>query len=176
MNCLGQGYIHIYTGNGKGKTTAALGLALRAAGWGLKTRMIQFMKGQFYGELESAKLLRCVTIEQFGHPHFCRSTKTPDEADLAMARQAFTRINELLSAPESDILIADEAITAVLFNLISEEDLLGLMARKPYGLELILTGRGATPKLIEAADLVTDMQEIKHYYTKGITARQGVEN
>ena len=177
MSDLGQGYIHIYSGNGKGKTTAALGLALRAAGRGLKTTMIQFMKGQFYGELEAVKLLAgLVTIEQFGHPQFCRFTDPPDKEDIDRAHAALARLHEIIAEPICDILIADEAITAMMFNLITEKELLTLMADKPRALELILTGRGATPPLIEAADLVTEMQDIKHYYNQGIPAREGIEN
>lgn len=177
MSILGKGYVHIYTGNGKGKTTAALGLALRAAGRGLTTIMIQFMKGQFYGELEGVKLLSGrVSIEQYGHPQFCRFTDPPDEADVERARAALRRLKTIISAPWCDILIADEAVTAMMFNLISENDLIALMTEKPRALELVLTGRGATPRLIEAADLVTEMMDIKHYYVQGIPAREGIEN
>lgn len=177
MSDLGQGYVHIYTGNGKGKTTAALGLSLRAAGRGLKTIMVQFMKGQFYGELKGVKLLSgLVSIEQYGHPQFCRFTDPPDKADLDRAHAALARLNAIIAAPCCDVLIADEAVTALMFNLISEDDLLRLIFEKPPSLELILTGRGATPKLVEAADLVTEMQDIKHYYTQGIPARKGIEN
>jgi len=174
---LGRGYVHIYTGNGKGKTTAALGLALRAAGRGLKTIMIQFMKGQFYGELEGVKHLSgLVCIEQYGHPQFCRFTDPPDKADVERARAALARMQAISAARSCDILIGDEAVTAMLFNLISEDDLLALMAGRPRAQELILTGRGATQRLIEAADLVTEMQDIKHYYAQGIPAREGIEN
>jgi len=177
VSLLSQGYVHIYTGNGKGKTTAALGLALRAAGRGLKTIMIQFMKGQFYGELQGVRLLSgLVSIEQYGHPQFCRFTDPPDKADVERAQAALARLKAIASAPSCDILIADEAITAMMFNLISEDDLIALMVDKPQALELVLTGRGATPRLIEAADLVTEMLDIKHYYAQGIPAREGIEN
>lgn len=177
MNTIGPGYVHIYTGNGKGKTTAALGLALRAAGRDLRTCIVQFMKGQPYGELEGVKMLgNRVSIEQFGHPSFCRFTDPPDEMDVQRAQAGLKRIEEILAGRTCDILIADEIITAQLFGLITEEQILTLIARKPTGLELILTGRGATPDMIEAADLVTEMQDIKHYYTKGVLARTGIES
>lgn len=177
MNGIAQGYVQIYTGNGKGKTTAALGLALRAAGRGLKTIMIQFMKGQLYGELDGVKQLAgLITIEQFGHPQFCRFTDPPDRHDVDQANAALKRLHDIMAAPSCDILIADEAVTAVMFKLIGEDELIALMAEKPRALELILTGRGATPRLIEAADLVTEMQEIKHYYSRGVQAREGIEN
>lgn len=177
MNAIGRGYVHIYTGNGKGKTTAALGLALRAAGWGFKTAIVQFMKGQIYGELSGVKLLAgLVTIEQFGNPQFCRFTDPPDARDVKEAHSALQRLGEIISAQACDFLIADEAITAVTFNLVTEDEILALIAQKPNGMELILTGRGASPKLIEVADLVTEMQDIKHYYAKGIPARKGIES
>jgi cob(I)alamin adenosyltransferase len=177
VNDLGRGYVQIYTGNGKGKTTAALGLAVRAAGWGLKTAMIQFMKGQFYGELEGIKRLAgLVTIEQFGHPQFCRFTDPPDKADVELAQAALARLAQILTNPSCDILIADEAITAMMYNLVTEDEILVLIAKKPPALELILTGRGITPQLIEAADLVTEMKDIKHYYSQGIQARKGIES
>ena len=177
MSRIGKGYVQIYTGNGKGKTTAALGLALRAAGHGLKSIMIQFMKGQHYCELESAeKLGGLITIEQFGHPQFCRFTDPPDAADVKRAQAALMRIREIIFAKACDVLIIDEATTAVIFNLIKESDLLGIIKDKPSGMELVMTGRGATPALIEAADLVTEMQDIKHYYNKGVQARKGIES
>jgi cob(I)alamin adenosyltransferase len=174
---IGKGYVQIYTGNGKGKTTAALGLALRAAGHGLKSTIIQFMKGQHYCELESVKKLKdLITIEQFGHPQFCRLTDPPDAADVERALRALIRIREIISAKACDVLIIDEATTAVMYNLIKESDLLGLINDKPSGMELVMTGRGATAALIEAADLVTEMKDIKHYYNKGVQARKGIES
>ena len=177
MNRIGKGYVQIYTGNGKGKTTAALGLALRAAGHGLKTIIVQFMKGQHYGEIESVKMLNgLITIEQFGHPQFCRLTDPPDAADVKRAQSALMRIREIISAKACDVLIIDEATTAVMYNLIKESDLLELIKDRLLGMELVLTGRGATPALIEAADLVTEMKDIKHYYNKGVQARKGIES
>jgi len=174
---LGKGYIHIYTGNGKGKTSAALGLALRAAGSGCRTCIVQFMKGQHYGELEAAVLLGgLVTIEQYGHPEFCRISQTPDPGDVEGAHDALSRVHELMGSGACDILVADEIITSVLFKLVGEQDVLDVMARKPEGLELVLTGRGATQPMIDAADLVTEMKEVKHYYARGVNARKGIES
>lgn len=177
MNTIGKGYIHIYTGNGKGKTTAALGLALRAAGCGLRTCIIQFMKGQHYSELDAVKMLQgLVTIEQYGHPEFCRISNPPDPGDLLRAKTAFDRLVSAINSGEFDIIIADELITSMKFGFIDEADILSFMKNKPQGVELVLTGRGATESLIAAADLVTEMAEIKHYYQNGVQARCGIEN
>jgi cob(I)alamin adenosyltransferase len=177
MKTIGKGYVHIYTGNGKGKTSAALGLALRAAGRGLKTHIVQFMKAQHYGELEGAKMTRgLITIEQHGHPSFCRFTETPDPKDVKRALTALARMHELMQARACVILIADEIITACLFRLLTEDDVLKVIGNKPEGMELVLTGRGATERMIEAADLVTEMQEIKHYYTQGVLSRPGIDS
>ncbi len=177
MKSIGKGYIQIYTGNGKGKTSAALGLALRAAGRGLNTIIVQFMKGQYYGEIDAVKKLEgFVIIEQFGHPTFCRFADTPDPADVKRAQSALSRVQELMGSRSCDIIVADEIITAVLFKLVKEEDVLDVMKTKPEGMELVLTGRGATELMIEAADLVTEMREVKHYYSKGIEAREGIES
>jgi len=175
-NHIGKGCVHIYTGNGKGKTTAALGLALRAAGSGLKTIVVQFMKGQHYGELDAVKMLPgLIFIEQFGHPTFCRFGETPDPADVERAGAALTRVRGIMAERVYDILVADEMVTAVLFRLISEEDVLDVIRTRPDGMELILTGRGATDRMTEAADLVTEMKEVKHYYTRGLGMRTGIE-
>ncbi|HPC47823.1 MAG TPA: cob(I)yrinic acid a,c-diamide adenosyltransferase [Deltaproteobacteria bacterium] len=176
MSAIGKGCVHIYTGTGKGKTTAALGLALRAAGSGLVTVVVQFMKGQHYGELEAARLTGgLVTVEQFGSPGFCRFAAEPDPEDVERAKRATGRVRELMDARSCDILVADEIVTACLFRLITEDDVLGIIHAKPDGMELVLTGRGATDRMIEAAHLVTDMREVKHYYAQGIQARKGVE-
>ncbi len=177
MNNLGKGYIHIYTGDGKGKTTAALGLALRAAGSGLRTVIVQFMKGQHYSELDSVKMLGgLVSIEQYGHPSFCRITDPPDPEDVKRAHAALDRIHEIMDMHACDVLVADEIVTAMKFGFISEGDVLGFMKKKPEGMELVLTGRGATERLMNAADLVTEMRDVSHYYRKGIEARKGIES
>jgi len=177
MESIGKGHVHIYTGNGKGKTTAALGLALRAAGHGLRTVIVQFMKGQHYSELVSVGMLNgLVSIEQFGHPEFCRIIDPPDPEDVARAQEALKRLHEIMEERSCDILIADEMITAGMFNLVSEDAIIGLIESKPSGMELVLTGRGVTEKVIAAADLVTEMKEIKHYYTEGVQARKGIES
>ncbi|HHO76587.1 MAG TPA: cob(I)yrinic acid a,c-diamide adenosyltransferase [Deltaproteobacteria bacterium] len=177
MESIGRGYVHIYSGNGKGKTTAALGLALRSAGHGLRSTIVQFMKGQHYSELDAVHMLGgLVSIEQFGHPEFCRIIDPPDPEDVKRALSALKRLHEIMNARTCDILIADEMITAGMFKLITQDDILGLIESKPDGMELILTGRGATDKVIAAADLVTEMKEIKHYYAQGVHARKGIES
>jgi cob(I)alamin adenosyltransferase len=174
---IGKGCVHIYTGNGKGKTTAALGLALRAAGHGLKTIMVQFMKGQHYGELDSVKNLGgLVTIEQFGHPQFCRLTDPPDEADVKRAQAAIERIKKIIREKGCDILVLDEVMTAIMFNLITEAQVYEIIRSRPSGMEIVLTGRSVNTNLYDAADLVTEMQDIKHYYHKGVQARKGIES
>jgi cob(I)alamin adenosyltransferase len=177
LSSIQKGYVHIYTGGGKGKTTAALGLALRAAGSGLKTCIVQFMKGQRYGELDAVKMTGgLITIEQFGHPTFCAFGREPDPADVDRARSALRRIHELMGAGSCDILVADEMATACLFRLITEDDVLRVMREKPDGMELVITGRGATERMMQQADLVTEMREVKHYYTRGVNAREGIES
>ncbi len=174
---IGRGYVQIYTGSGKGKTTAALGLALRAAGSGLRTCVVQFMKGRRYGELDAVKMTGgLIAIEQFGHPTFCAFGREPDPADVERARSALGRIHELMAAGSCDILVADEMATACLFKLITEDDVLRVMREKPDGMELVITGRGATERMMQQADLVTEMREVKHYYTRGVNAREGIES
>ncbi len=139
--------------------------------------MVQFMKGQQYGELEGVKMTGgLITIEQFGHPTFCKFTETPDPRDMKRASSALARVHELMQAHACVILIADEIITACMFKLLTEDDILDVIRAKPEGMELVLTGRGATERMIEAADLVTEMKEIKHYYIKGVQAREGIES
>lgn len=177
MGDIGKGYVQIYTGDGKGKTTAALGLALRAVGCGLKVCIVQFMKGRHYSELDAVPLLQgLVTIEQYGHPTFCRFTDPPDAREVERAHEALRRLESLMDSRACNVLVADEIVTAMKFSLLTEDEVLAFIGRKPQGMELILTGRGATPALIEAADLVTEMREVKHYYLQGIQARCGIES
>ena len=168
------GQIHVYTGNGKGKTTAALGLALRAAGQGRKVWVVQFMKGKTnYGELRSAKKIGIV-IRQFGRPDFV-DKKNPDPLDFRGAQQALSFAHGLMKGKRCDLLVLDELNVALDFKLVSLKQALTLIAEKPEGLELVITGRYAPRALLRRADLVTEMKEVKHYYKKGIAARQGIE-
>jgi len=135
------------------------------------------MKGMPSGEKKACTMLDgLVVIEQYGSSHFCKFTNSPSPEDIKDARRALDRMAELMESGGIDILVGDEAITAVSFKLIEENQLLSVMAKRPYGMELVLTGRGATKRLIGAADLVTEMKGIKHYYEKGILARNGIED
>ena len=168
----GKGMIQVYTGNGKGKTTAALGLALRAVGHGRKVVIIQFLKGQeLSGERVSAKLLApLLKIIPMGRHGFI-NTVNPDPRDKELARKALEYAKDLMRKNACDILILDEINVAVAYNLILVEELLEVMDSKPETMELILTGRNALPKVLEKADLVTEMKNLKHYYDKGIPDR-----
>jgi cob(I)alamin adenosyltransferase len=175
-NALGKGYVHIYTGNGKGKTTTALGLAFRAMGHGLKTYVGQFMKGQHYGELDAARMVPSyITIEQYGKNTLIHVKNPPDPADVRMAQEGLAKAKTAMLSGRYDIIILDEITTAHYFHLISLDDMLELIKQKPEGIELIFTGRYAPNELIDAADVVTEMTEVKHYYQKNINARDGIE-
>ena len=171
-----RGLIQVYTGNGKGKTTAALGLALRAAGHGLRVLMIQFMKGNIqYGELEASKRLSpYLTIKQMGRETFVSRTN-PDPVDVELAQKGLSLAREAIQSQAYDIVILDEINVAVDYGLIPLSEVLNLMDSKPASVELILTGRYAKPEILEKADLVTEMVERKHYYQKGIQSREGIE-
>jgi cob(I)alamin adenosyltransferase len=174
---LKQGFIQIYTGNGKGKSTAAIGQAVRAAGFGLKTYIAQFMKEYPYNELISLKhLSEWISIEQFGGDEFVYKKELPGEEELAKARNGLQTAREKMLSGEYDIVILDEAIVAIYFKLIETKELVEFIKIKPQNVELILTGRYCPAELIELADLVTEMKEIKHYYQKGITSRRGIES
>jgi cob(I)alamin adenosyltransferase len=171
-----RGLVQVYTGNGKGKTTAALGLALRAAGHGKKTCVIQFMKGEiYYGELGAAKLLSpYLEIIQMGRPDFVSKTN-PDPKDVRLARQGLDLARDILAGRKYDIVVLDEINVALDFGLIGLDDVIALIDARPPETELILTGRYAKKEIIERADLVTEMTEIKHPYNAGVEARIGIE-
>jgi cob(I)alamin adenosyltransferase len=173
---LGQGYIQVYTGNGKGKTTAALGLAVRAAGHGLHTEILQFMKGWIdYGELEGVRMLAPYAhIRQAGRDTFV-NRKSPDPEDVRLARDGWRAAKEIIREGKADIVVLDEINCAMDFGLLPVEEVLEVLRNKPAGMEIVLTGRGAPPEVIEIADLVTEMREVKHYYARGVDARVGVE-
>lgn len=169
-----KGYIQVYTGNGKGKTTAALGLTLRAVGAGMKVFFAQFVKGMDYSELSAIKRFGdAVTLKQYGRGCFIHDE--PEEADIVCARNGLDEVKEVLTNGEHDLVILDEANIAVQLNLFSVQELIDIIGRKPDHVELVITGRHAHPKVIEHADLVTEMKEIKHYYRHGVKARVGIE-
>ncbi len=173
---LGKGYIQVYTGNGKGKTTASLGLAVRAAGHGLHTVIVQFMKGWIdYGELKGVAMLSpYVEIRQAGRDTFV-NRKKPDPEDVRLAREGWELAKAIILKKEADLVVLDEINCAVDFGLIPAGEVVEVLRRKPDGMEIVLTGRGAPAEFLDIADLVTEMREIKHYYAKGVDARVGVE-
>ncbi len=172
-----QGCLQVYTGNGKGKTTAAFGLAVRAAGRGLKVFIGQFMKGSEYGELEGARMLGgLVCVEQFGSPQCIPRRSEPNPEDIELARKGLARAREVMLGGEYSIVVLDEISVALYFELVDEAALLDLVDARPSGTELVCTGRYAPQSLISRADLVTEMQAVKHPYdTHGLLARDGIE-
>ena len=169
-----RGYIQVYTGDGKGKTTAALGLALRAAGAGLRVRIIQFMKGAEASEITALwRLSDLITVRRYGRAGFVEGA--PEEEDVRLAREGLAEAERAVVCGDYDMVILDEANVAAYFGLFSVSDLLRLMDKKPEHMELVITGRKADPQVIERADIVTEMCEIKHYYHRGVSARKGIE-
>jgi len=172
---LEKGLVQIYTGNGKGKTSAAFGLALRASGRGLKVYIIQFIKGGFdYGELYIIDKLPNVTLKAFGRGKFI-TTKPPEQEDIKLAEEALRLTEKIVQSGEYDVVILDEINVALNLKLISLDRVLKLIKHKPEHTELVLTGRCAPKEIIEMANLVTEMREIKHPFNKGFAARKGVE-
>ena len=171
---LTNGLIHVYTGNGKGKTTAAIGLGIRALGNGLKVLMIQFMKGRRYSELDALEQMKDFTVVQFGRDEFV-SKKNPEKIDIDLAQKGISYAREVLQKNLFDVVILDEINVAVDFQLIALDDVLNLLKLKPKTMELILTGRYAPPELIKHADVVSEVLEIKHPYQKGIQSRKGID-
>jgi cob(I)alamin adenosyltransferase len=169
-----KGYIQVYTGNGKGKTTAALGLALRAVGDGKKVFFAQFVKGKPYSEINAIQyFLPNITIKQYGLGCFIR--KSANQADIDAARKGLQEVTEIINSGEYDMVVLDEANIALHYKLFSVDELLFIIQSKPDSTEIIVTGRYAPIKLLEVVDLVTEMKEIKHYFNEGVEARKGIE-
>lgn len=169
-----KGYIQIYTGNGKGKTTCALGLAIRAMGAENKVFIGQFLKSGKYSEVNSLKKFPDqLTLEHYGLGKFVEGK--PSEEDIKVGIEGYHRIAEIIKKGEHDLVIIDEGNVAVKYGIISEQQLLDLFEMKPDHVEIVVTGRGATEAVMVRADLVTEMKEIKHYYKQGVEARVGIE-
>jgi cob(I)alamin adenosyltransferase len=170
-----KGLVEIFTGSGKGKTSAALGVMLRALGHGLRVHIIFFMKGSYpYGERNMLPQLPNVSFQSFGHEHFVDPQNVQVE-EREQASEALQAARAAIDSGKFDLVVLDEVNVAVAWKLIEVEDLLKLIDEKPQNVELILTGRHADQRLIERADLVTEMVEVKHPYQKGIKARKGIE-
>lgn len=172
-----QGRVQVYTGNGKGKTTAALGLALRAAGRSMRTYIAQFMKKGEYGELlaVAARLADVITIEQFGLPAFHHQEDGVSVAEIRAAEAGLAAVEAALRGGKYRVVVLDEINTLLHFQIVPVETVLRLMDGRPPGVELVLTGRYAPQAVLDRADLVTEMKEIRHYYEKGVEARSGIE-
>ena len=169
-----KGYVQIYTGEGKGKTTAAIGLALRAAGAGLKVFIGQFMKGGEYSELKSLERFRdLIAVEQYGTVHWVN--RQPKKADRKLAIAGLERVQSILRGGEYDVVILDEIIVAFRFTLLPLQALIDLIEMRPDNVEMVMTGRDAPEDLIRVADLVTEMREVKHYHSLGVPSRKGIE-
>ncbi len=170
-----RGLVEIFTGDGKGKTTAALGLALRALGNNLRVHIVFFMKGEYhYSEREILPLLPNISFSAFGQEHFVDKANLKPE-EIEEARKALNKAREVINSGNYDMVILDEINVAVDWKLLEISDVLQLIKNKPKNLELILTGRYADPRIIEAADLVTEMVKIKHPYDTGVKARRGID-
>lgn len=165
--------IQVYTGKGKGKTTAALGLALRAAGAGLRVFIGQFLKKGSFSEIKALERLEGVEVEQFGSGRFIGSTIR--RKDKQCAACGLSRIREVINSGEYDLVVLDEINVALSFNLIEEVELLEIITQRPIHVEIVLTGRNAPQEILKQADLVTEMREIRHYYENGFAARVGIE-
>lgn len=170
---INKGYIQVYTGNGKGKTTAALGISLRAVCANKKVCFAQFVKGMRYSELEAAKYLPNFEIIQFGRDCFIYNNPTVE--DIELAREGLKRCREILKSGDYNLVVLDEINVALFYKLFPLEEVLEMLDQKAPNVEVILTGRYALQEIIDRADLVTEMKEIKHYYKIGVPARIGIE-
>lgn len=171
---MSKGYVHIYTGNGKGKTTAAFGLAVRAACSGKKVYIGQFIKDIKYNETKIQKLLPLITVEQLGIGCFIK--RKPTKQDYDAAHLAIDKCAEILKQGTYDLVILDEINIALNYGLIEVEAVINALKKRSVGVEVVLTGRYAPESLITIADLVTEMKEIKHYYSQGVLSRDGIDH
>lgn len=170
-----KGYFQVYTGNGKGKTTSSLGVALRSIGAGYKVYIGQFMKNGDYSEIKALKSLGGdnLKIEQYGHGG--ELSNKDNEAYIHAAHEGLKKAYSALTSGEYDLVILDETNVAIHCGYLELDDVLSLIDKRPENTELIITGRYAKPEILEKADLVTEMKEIKHYYQQGVPARKGIE-
>jgi len=173
MGKANRGIVHVYTGNGKGKTTAALGLAVRAAGAGLKVCIHQFVKEGQYSEVNALKKIKNIAVKQCGRRCFIKGK--PEYEDMRCAENGFRAASRDIFSGKYDLVILDEINIAMKLGLIKTKDVSALVNRKPKELELILTGRGCPASILKKADLITEMRDIKHPYKKGMIARKGIE-
>ena len=171
-----KGYTHIYTGNGKGKTTAAMGLAMRAVGAGLKVYIGEFIKGMEYGEVKVIhQRFPEITVDLYGLDVGCIIDRKVTAEDYQAAADGLAKAKAALASGNYDLVILDEITIPVSLGLLNEEEVIALIKQKPEETELVLTGRYASPSLIEEADLVSEMKEVKHYYQQGVLSRTGID-
>lgn len=168
-----MGKVQVYTGDGKGKTTAAMGQAVRALGHGHRVLIIQFLKGRLSGEIEVLGKIGNVTIERFGSSKFVCGN--PTQADITLAKEGFEKTKKAVLSGRYDLVILDEINILIDYEMLDVNQVVELIKGRPNGVELILTGRNAHPQVVEAADLVSEVRAVKHYYKEGIGARPGVE-
>ncbi len=167
-------YVHVYTGQGKGKTTACLGLVLRALGAGWRVLFAQFLKNDEYSEIKALKrFVPQVEVRQFGSGRFVRGR--PTEEDIRLAERGLHDVEQDMISSRFDMIVLDEINVAIHFGLVSLQRVLSFLEKRPKDMELVLTGRWAPNELIEQADLVTEMKEVKHYFRNGVAAREGIE-
>ena len=171
-----KGQIHIYTGDGKGKTTAAIGLAIRAAGAGKKVYIGQFIKDMEYHEVSVLRSISGITVELYGSGDGCFIDRNPEQKDIEAANDAVCKATEAVNSGEYDVVILDEINIANTLKLVSTQQMIDIMDSKADKTELVFTGRNCPQEVLNKADLITEMKEIRHYYTtKGLLARDGIE-
>lgn len=174
---LDKGFLQVYTGNGKGKTTAAIGQAVRATGFGLRTYFVMFMKEFPYNEVNSLEKLKdLITFVQIGKDDFVYKKIPPSEEEKLKIKNALNEAKAKMLSGEYDLVVLDEIFVSIYFGLIDKEEVISFITAKPDNVELILTGRYCPQEIIDKADLVTEMKEVKHYYEKGVLARRGIES